>query len=252
VTQRIHKAIAASGLASLRNAERMIREGRVAVNGEDAVIGQRIDPVQDRVEVDGVVLPVAPGLSYYLLNKPRDVVSTAADTHGRKTVVDLVAAPSRVWPVGRLDADSEGLIILTNDGTLTHRLTHPRFDVEKTYTVLVLADVAPEDVARLTAGVELDDGLAVARSARLVDQRPGKTLVEVVMMEGRNREVRRMFATLGYDVERLVRTAIGGLRDQQLRPGTARLLTIEEVRGLYEVAGAAWQDDDPTPTNGQT
>lgn len=239
--------MAASGLASLRNSERMIREGRVTVNGEEAVIGQRIDPSHDRIEVDGIVLPVAPGLEYHLLNKPADVVSTAADTHGRSTVVDLLDTQARVWPVGRLDTDSEGLILLTNDGTLTHRLTHPRFEAEKTYVVMVDGEVRQDQLARLLEGVELEDGPAKARAVRIIDQRPGKTLLEVVMTEGRNREVRRMCDAIGHRVDRLVRSAIAGLRDPRLRPGTARSLTIAEVRSLYEATGSAWQDDDPDP-----
>lgn len=247
MTQRIHKVMAASGIGSLRRAERMIREGRVTVNGEEAVIGQRIDPRRDRVEVDGVVLPTMPGLVHHLVNKPVGVVSTAADTHGRPTVVDLVEGDERVWPVGRLDTDSEGLIVVTNDGTLTHRLTHPRFVVPKTYVALVEGEVTAETIARLTEGVDLDDGPARASSAKIVDRRPGKTLIEVVMTEGRNREVRRMCDTVGHSVRRLVRTAIAGLRDTQLKPGASRHLTIDEVRSLYEAAGATWQDDDPDP-----
>ncbi len=247
MTQRIHKVIAAAGLASLRKAEAMIREGRVDVNGAPAVIGQRIDPDRDRIEVDGVVLPVTPGLEYHLVNKPPGIVSTAADTHGRATVVDLVGAAVRLWPVGRLDADSEGLIIVTNDGTLTHRLTHPRFAVPKTYVALVEGEPGAATIKALVGGVELEDGLATARTARIVDRRPGKTLLEIVMTEGRNREVRRMCDAVGHPVQRLVRTAIGELRDPELRPGTVRRMTIEEVRSLYEAAGAAWQDDDPAP-----
>lgn len=247
MTQRIHKLMAASGLASLRNSERMIRQGRVSVNGEEAVIGQRVDPMLDRIEVDGVVLPVTPGMEHHLVNKPAGVVATAADTHGRTTVLDLVQTEARLWPVGRLDADSEGLMVVTNDGTLTHRLTHPRFQVEKTYVVLVACEVGSDALDRLTGGVELDDGAARAKTARIVDRRPGKTLIEIVMTEGRNREVRRMCDAIGCPVERLVRSAIGGLRDARLRPGSSRALTIEEIRSLYEAAGATWQDDDPDP-----
>lgn len=245
MTERIHKVVAGSGLTSLRKAEDLIRAGRVEVNGIPAVIGQRIDPTQDRIQVDGIVLPVAPGLEHHLVNKPLGVVSTTSDTHGRTTVVDLVDSNVRLWPVGRLDADSEGLIIVTNDGTLTHRLTHPRFGVRKTYTVLVTGEPDDATIGALLRGVELDDGPARAAAARIVDQRPGKALLEVVMTEGRNREVRRMCDAVGYPVQRLVRTAIGGLRDPSLRPGTVRRLGIEEVRSLYESAGAAWQDDDP-------
>lgn len=191
------------------------------------------------VAIDGVPLPVDPALVYYLLAKPVDVISTRRDTHGRRTVVDLVPATPRVHPVGRLDADSEGLIILTNDGDLTHRLTHPRHQMPKTYVALVLGDVADRDIRRLTAGVDLDDGLARAQRGRVVDRSREHTMVELVMTEGRNREVRRMLSHIGHPVERLVRTAIGTLRDQNLRPGEWRMLDVQEVRELYKTAAAS-------------
>lgn len=181
-------------------------------------------------------LPVAPDLAYHLAYKPPGVVSTADDPQGRPTVVDLVGGPPGVVPVGRLDADSEGLIVLTNDGELTLRLTHPRYGVHKTYVALVDGDIGDRTVASLVDGVELDDGRAAAVAARVLDRSEGASLVEVVMGEGRNRIVRRMFDTVGHPVQRLVRTAIGPLRDQDLAPGASRLLTIEEVRSLYAAA----------------
>jgi 23S rRNA pseudouridine2605 synthase len=185
------------------------------------------------VEVDGVPVPVKPDLVYYLLNKPPGVVSTADDPHGRRTVVDLVPDSTRVYPAGRLDADSEGLIILTNDGALTERLTHPRFGITKTYLVEVDGAVGDRVVARLVAGVELDDGPARAVAARVVESSRGRSLVTVVMAEGRKREVRRMFDALGHPVRRLAREAIGPLRDRRLKPGEWRTLTVAEVRSLY-------------------
>lgn len=178
-------------------------------------------------------LPVDPDLVYYLLNKPRGVVSTASDDRGRRTVVDLVPATTRIYPVGRLDADSEGLVLLTNDGDLTEIVTHPRYGVLKTYLVKTSGEVGPRIVGQLTRGVELDDGPARAQRAAVVQRRSGSSLVEVVMAEGRKREVRRMFDHVGYPVERLVRTAIGPVKDRNLKPGSFRELTAEEVRSLY-------------------
>ena len=160
-------------------------------------------------------------------------MSTADDPQGRRTVVDLVPSSTRVYPAGRLDADSEGLIILTNDGALTERLTHPRFGVTKTYLAEVDGAVGERVIGRLTAGVDLEDGPARAVAARLVDVSAGRSLVTVVMAEGRKREVRRMFDLLDHPVRRLVREAIGPLRDRKLKPGEWRALTTAEVRSLY-------------------
>lgn len=213
-----------------------MREGRVTVDGEPAHLGQKIDPETARVSVDGVPLPVRPDLVHRLLNKPRGVVSTADDPHGRPTVVDLVEAPTRVYPAGRLDADSEGLIVVTNDGDLTELLTHPRFGITKTYVVRTTGVPDDATLRSLRTGVELDDGPAAAVSARILDRVGDAALVEVVMGEGRNREVRRMFAAVDLEVDRLVRTAIGPLRDRTLKPGTWRDLTVDEVRRLYAAA----------------
>lgn len=187
--------------------------------------------------VDGVPLPIRPNLVHYLVYKPTGVVSTAEDPQGRPTVVGLVPDVVRVYPVGRLDADSEGLIIVTNDGDLTEAVTHPRHGVTKTYVVRVAGDIGKSTVRRLTEGVDLDDGPAVALEARLVDRHGGETLIEVVMGEGRKREVRRMLEAVGHQVAGLVRTGIGPLRDATLRPGEWRMLTVEEVRLLYRAAG---------------
>lgn len=183
--------------------------------------------------VDGIPLPVRPGLVHYLVNKPVGVVSTALDTHGRPTVVGLVPEEPRVFPVGRLDQDSEGLIILTNDGDLTQRITHPSQGVTKTYQVLVNGPAAGHHLRSLEAGVELEDGPARAVSARLVESHQGRAQIEVVMAEGRKREVRRMLAAVGLTVERLFRSAIGPITDSTLKAGEWRNLTVEEVRLLY-------------------
>jgi len=189
------------------------------------------------VVIDGIPLPVAPDLVYYLMYKPPGVVSTADDPQGRDTVVAMLPAVPRVYPVGRLDADSEGLLLVTNDGDLTLRLTHPRFEVEKTYAVLVRGNMKQGTARRLESGVELDDGPAAAVAVRVLDRSEGRSLVEVKMNEGRKREVRRMMDAVGHSVDRLVRTGIGPLRDADLKPGRWRPLTAVEVRSLYVAAG---------------
>ncbi len=235
--ERLQKLIAHAGMASRRGAEELIKEGRVTVDGRPAHLGQKIDPVSARVEIDGVPLPVAPGVVTYLVNKPPGVVSTASDPQGRPTVVDLVDAAERLYPVGRLDADSEGLILVSNDGELTELLTHPRYQVPKTYVVSVHGNVSDAAVRTLRRGVALEDGLAKPKRVRVLDRTKGRALIEVVMTEGRNREVRRMCAAVGWTVDRLVRTAIGPLQDRTLKPGKARRLSVAEVRSLYQAAG---------------
>ena len=215
----------------------MIKAGRVTVDGEPAHLGQKIDPVLAHVEVDGVPLPLRPGLVYYLVNKPPGVVSTTDDPHGRTTVVNLVPTGTRVYPVGRLDADSEGLLLITNDGDLTELVTHPRFGITKTYLARVQGHPGRSVMRQLTDGVELDDGPARAVSARPIDRIGDESLVELVMGEGRKREVRRLLEAVGHPVRRLVRTAIGPLRDRDLTPGEWRNLSIDEVRRLYAAAG---------------
>lgn len=206
------------------------------MDGSPAHLGQKIDVDTALVEIDGVRLPVRPGLVYLLLNKPAGVISTADDPRGRPTVVGLVGAPTRVYPVGRLDADSEGLLVLTNDGDLTERLTHPRYGVTKTYLARVEGHPGAAAMRSLIEGVDLEDGPARAVAARVIDRVGAEAAVEVVMTEGRNREVRRMLDAVGHPVRRLVRTAIGPLTDHGLGPGEHRPLTIDEVRSLYGAA----------------
>lgn len=229
---RLQKVLARIGVGSRRLCEELIVDGRVTVNGEVPVLGRRVDPSVDRVELDGVPLPVQPGLVHYLVNKPVGIVSTAEDTHGRPVVVSLVPDTPRVFPVGRLDMDSEGLLILTNDGELAHRLTHPSFGVPKEYLVQVDGEPTPSDIARLRHGVELEDGpTAPARVSAVAPN-----LLRIVIHEGRNRQVRRMCDAIGHPVSRLVRTRIGPLADPTLRPGTFRKLTFDEVRNLAAAA----------------
>ena len=235
--ERLQKVLAARGWGSRRVCEEMIESGRVRVNGETAVLGRRVDVECDVVEVDGAPVGIRPDLVYYLLNKPAGVVSTAKDTHDRETVVDLVPAEPRVYPVGRLDAETEGLLLLTNDGELTFRLTHPKFGVEKEYVAQVESGGRPvsrEALAALRKGVDIGDG--VTSPAEVGELQPG--VLRIVIHEGRNRQVRRMCETVGYPIVRLVRTRIGPLVDKSLRPGEWRVLDLDEVRSLIEaVAG---------------
>jgi 23S rRNA pseudouridine2605 synthase len=230
--ERLQKVLAAAGLGSRRACEILIEEERVTVNGEVAILGRRVDPETDRIEVDGLRVPVRPGLVTYLLNKPRGVVSTASDPQGRPTVVDLVPVEPRIFPVGRLDTDTEGLILLTNDGDLAHRLTHPSFGVEKEYLAQVDGSPTPADLRRLRQGIVLEDGMTAPAKASLTA--PGA--VRLVIHEGRNRQVRRMLEAVGHPVRRLVRTRIGPLADRRLKPGEWRVLDMEEVRALEAAA----------------
>jgi 23S rRNA pseudouridine2605 synthase len=228
--QRLQKVLAAAGVASRRAVEDMISEGRVEVNGEVAVLGRRVDPATDRVTVDGVPVATNPDLVYYLLNKPAGVVSTASDPQGRPTVTALVPAQPRVFPVGRLDAATEGLLLLTNDGELAHRLTHPSFGVEKEYLAQVDGHPRPGVIRRLREGVVLDDGPTAPARVSLV----GPGTVRITIHEGRNRQVRRMADAVGHPVQRLVRTRIGPLRTGTLEPGEWRRLSLQEVRALEQ------------------
>jgi 23S rRNA pseudouridine2605 synthase len=232
--ERLQKVLAQAGFGSRRVCEDLIADGHVTVNGEVAQLGRRVDIDHDRVEVDGVPIGVRPGLVYYLLNKPRGVVTTASDPQGRPTVVDLVPGDPRVYPVGRLDADTEGLLLLTNDGDLTYRLTHPSFGVEKEYVAEVEGTPSRGAVRRLREGVDLDDGRTWPAKVALVEP----TVLRLVIHEGRNRQVRRMCDAIGHPVVRLVRTRIGPLRDPSLRPGSWRALEISEVRALERAASA--------------
>lgn len=235
---RLQKVLASLGFGSRRVVEDLIEEGRVWVNGEQAVLGRRIDTARDQVEVDGVPVGVAPDLVYYLLNKPPGVVSTAADTHGRPIVTELVPAEPRVYPVGRLDLETEGLLVITNDGELTHRLTHPSFGVEKEYLAELDGQPKRGDLRKLREGIELDDGLTAPAKASLV----APHVLRLTIHEGRNRQVRRMCAALGFEVTRLVRSRIGSLADRRLKPGDWRELDVAEVRKLSELATAKASD----------
>ncbi|MEY2471790.1 MAG: rRNA synthase [Actinomycetota bacterium] len=226
--ERLQKTLARLGFGSRRVCEQLIEDGRVTVNGEVPVLGRRIDVEHDQVAVDGVPVGVRPDLVYYLLHKPAGVVTTAADTHGRATVLELVPDEPRVFPVGRLDMDTEGLLLLTNDGELTQRLTHPSFGVDKEYLAHVEGEPTPSDLVRLRKGVELEDGMTAPAKVALLDA----SLLRIVIHEGRNRQVRRMCEAIGHPVIRLVRTRIGSLSDPKLKAGEWRRLKSEEVIAL--------------------
>lgn len=223
---------------SRRAAEDAIEAGRVAVDGRTARLGDRVAPTRQTLTLDGVSVVVDAAIETHILNKPPGVISTANDPQGRTTVVDLIHSQQRLYPVGRLDFDSEGLILVSNDGELANKVTHPRYGITKTYLAKVGGSVGPTAIRRLTSGIELEDGPARALSARLVDSGRDSSLVEVVMGEGRKHEVRRMFASLGHEVERLVRTAIGPITDSRLAPGQSRILTHAERSQLLEQAGS--------------
>jgi 23S rRNA pseudouridine2605 synthase len=234
---RINKALSAAGLGSRRAVEDLVRAGRVSVDGEVVQdLGRRVDPAHDRVTFDGSRVVLDERRRYWLLNKPAGVISTAADPSGRPTVVGLVPDQPRVFPVGRLDRDTEGLLLLTNDGPLAYRLTHARYGVEKRY--LAEVERLPADApARLRKGVQLQDGLAKPVRVRVVAGAGRRRMIEVVLVEGRNREVRRLLEAVGAPVRRLVRTAVGPVRLTGLAPGEFRALRPEEIRGLYRAIG---------------
>ena len=226
--ERLQKVLARVGIGSRRVCEDLIAEGRVLVDGEMAVLGRRVDPETALIEVDGAPVGVRPDLVHYVLNKPAGVVTTADDPQGRPTVVGLVPNEPRVFPVGRLDVDTEGLLLLTNDGELAHRLTHPSYGVEKEYVAEVEGLPTRAVLRRLREGVELDDGPTAPARATLVDP----SVVRLTIHEGRNRQVRRMCEAVGHSVVRLIRTRIGPLADRSLAPGAWRELTGDEVRSL--------------------
>jgi len=231
--ERAHKVLARLGVGSRRVCEDLIRDGRVTINGQIATIGDKVTE-SDELAVDGAVLSTKPDAVTYLLNKPTGVVSTASDTHGRSTVVELVPAEPRVFPVGRLDMDTEGLLLLTNDGDLANRLAHPRFGVDKEYIAHVEGQPGRGSLRRLREGIELDDGVTAPAQASVVA--PG--VIKLVIHEGRNRQVRRMFDAIGHPVLRLVRSRIGPIVDPKLKPGRFRMLTGDEVLALQRATSS--------------
>jgi len=233
---RLQKILASAGLGSRRACEDLIAAGRVQVNGVTASLGTRADPAHDVIRVDGDRLPTTGGLVHLAVHKPRGMLSAMSDASGRSCVGDLVRdRGSGMHHVGRLDVDSEGLLLVTNEGALSHRLMHPSYEVPKRYLVEI-EGVPPRALGRmLRQGVELDDGPARVDSFAVVDSTPRRSSVEVVLHEGRKHVVRRMFATAGHPVRRLVRTSIGPIRLGDLPPGKVRRLSVPEVQSLYRL-----------------
>ncbi len=234
--QRLQKVLAAAGLGSRRACEELIAAGRVTVDGTVAELGTRVDPRTAVIHVDGDRIIVRDDLVYLALNKPRGVLSAMSDVRGRATVGDLVAdRPERLFHVGRLDADSEGLLLLTSDGELAHRLMHPSFGITKTYLATVPGPVGKQVGRRLRDGLALDDGPARADAFRVVQTHGGRAIVEIVLHEGRKHIVRRMLAEVGHPVSRLVRTRIGPVQLGGQRAGTVRALTRAEIAELHRL-----------------
>ena len=237
--ERLQKVLARAGVASRRVVEDMIDQGRVSVNGRTVQVqGMRVDPAVDKIAVDGSRIELGDDRVTYALNKPSGVITSMSDDRGRPTVGDMVGdlAPGLVH-VGRLDQDTEGLLILTNDGELAHRLAHPRYEVRKTYLAQVSGSI-PRDLARrLRSGVELEDGPVAVDAFSVVDTHAGQSVVEVVLHEGRKHIVRRLLASVGLPVSRLTRTAVGPVDLQRMRSGTIRRLSRQEVGALKELVG---------------
>jgi 23S rRNA pseudouridine2605 synthase len=236
---RLQKVLAGAGLGSRRACEQLIAEGRVVVDGQGvAELGTRVDPASAIVRVDGRRVNLRSDLLYLALNKPRGVITAMSDPHGRPCVGDLVTEfPGRLFHVGRLDAETEGLLILTNDGDFAHRLAHPSHGVIKTYVAEVAGPVPRSVEQRLRTGVQLEDGPAAVDASRVLDSSGGRTLVELQLHEGRKHIVRRLLDAVGHPVLRLVRVAVGPVRLGELRPGTLRELTPAELGELYQQVG---------------
>jgi 23S rRNA pseudouridine2605 synthase len=234
--ERLQKILAAAGLGSRRKCEELILAGRVEVDRHVVhELGAKADRREQEIRVDGVPLP-RPRLVYFMIHKPTGVLSTNSDPSGRARVIDLVDYPGRLFTVGRLDMSSEGLILATNDGELANRLTHPRYGVEKTYQVEVAGVVDRKELAKLREGVHLAEGFAKVVSVKVIRQYQHSSLLEIVLNEGRNREIRRVLARVGHKVERLKRIAIGPLRLADLPSGQVRELDRNEIRELRQTA----------------
>jgi 23S rRNA pseudouridine2605 synthase len=241
--ERLQRSLARAGFGSRRACEEVIAAGRVQINGTVATLGDRLDPAVDEVRVDGSKVNVDPELRTFVLHKPRGVTTTMRDPHAERDLTAFLPKGVHLFPVGRLDRDTEGLLLLTNDGSLAHRLTHPRYAIEKEYLAEVSEPPSNRQLSRLRRGVELDDGTAKAVDARSAGGAAGRGGaggrggVRLVMVEGRKREVRRMLDAVELPVRRLVRVRVGPIRLGKLGPGEIRELEPEDVRALYRAAG---------------
>ncbi|MBN1885641.1 MAG: rRNA pseudouridine synthase [Candidatus Krumholzibacteriota bacterium] len=238
---RINRFLASAGLGSRRSCEELIRHGRVTVNGRAVEgLGDTVDPERDLVTVDGTRVEIGESTVVLVLNKPTGVLSTVEDTHGRATVIDIAREAgwtARVFPVGRLDKETSGVILLTNDGELTHRLTHPRYKVEKTYRVVVEGDINDESVASVAAGVRTRELVTMPCRVTVISRGGGESELEVTISEGKKRQVRRMFAAVGHAVKRLHRSTIADLAFEDVASGAIRPLTAEEEKKLRDLTG---------------
>lgn len=233
--QRVQKILAQMGIASRRKAEELIIEGRVTVNGKIATLGIKADPARDHIKVDGRLLVRPEPKIYLVFNKPAGVVTSLSDPEGRPTIKDfLKGIKYRIFPVGRLDYDSEGLLLITNDGDFAHRILHPSKKMPKTYVVKVKGIVDEGEMEKLRKGVRLEDGLTAPAKAKKIRQSESNSWIEITIHEGRKRQVRRMLEKVGYPVIKLRRIAIGGLKLGDLKPAEMRRLTIEEMKELND------------------
>ncbi|NLL47955.1 MAG: rRNA pseudouridine synthase [Firmicutes bacterium] len=233
--ERLQKVMAQAGVASRRGSEDLIKENRVMVNGQLAVLGQKVDPARDRILVDGKPIQKEEAKRYFILNKPFGYITTSKDQFGRKSVLDLLdGVKERVYPAGRLDYDSEGLVLLTNDGDLAYRVTHPSFKLPKRYVVQVKGKITMDAVYRLRTGVILEEGRTQAAQVEVLQPVEDNSVLSITITEGRNRQVRRMCAKVGFEVVRLQRTGIGPVNLGKLASGQFRPLSKKELQSLLK------------------
>lgn len=235
---QLNRYLALCGVASRRGANEVIRQGRVVLNGEPVSrLGVQVNPAQDRVEVDGrPVRPVQRRVTV-LFNKPDSVLTTVSDEFGRQTVLDFISLPERLFPVGRLDFDTTGVLLLTNDGNLAYRLTHPKYEIEKAYQAWVKGAVRPAVIEQLQSGVPIDAGVVVRGEAKTIRKKKDRSLIEIRIHEGKKRQIKRMMKAVGHPVLSLERTCFAGLTVRDLKQGEWRELSSEEVRNLYAMTG---------------
>lgn len=235
--ERVSKVISNSGYTSRRNAEELIKEGRVLVNGKKAILGEKVTN-EDIITIDGVIINKNDGnYEYFILNKPRGVISTAKDEKGRKTIVDLIDTNKRIYPVGRLDYDTTGAIILTNDGNLTNKLIHPKNNIDKVYLAKIKGIIKGDDVKKLKDGLKIDNYMTSKAKVKIkkIDKKTNTSQVILTIHEGHNHQVKKMFETIGFDVIKLTRLSFAGLDVKNLKSGEYRKLTLKEVQVLYSL-----------------
>jgi len=235
--ERLQKILSDYGIASRRKAEELIKEGRVTVNGQIAQLGQKADPEKDYIKVNGKLLIKPEPKVYYAFYKPRKVITSLIDPEGRPTIKDFIKGIKfRIYPVGRLDFDSEGLLLLTNDGELAYHVMHPSSEIEKTYLVKVDGIIKPDTIEKLKKGIKIDGKLAIPVSVNLVKKLKANSWIRITLHEGRKRQIRKMLERVGHPVIRLIRISIDGVRLGKLKPGQYRTLTKEEIEALYKKA----------------